>query len=455
MKVLIGCLLSMSLFAQDKVVKQDFAFGKNIQLNGEQRSVYSLDLDEEVLNTLKSENLFDMRVFNSQGEVVPHRVYVGQDKATTMINLAPAEIAFFPLYSEKTEEELKRRIKIQDNGTLIEINQENRSSQKRVQAYLIDFSHMVEKPEAIEILVEQKEKGSFSKRLRLNWSDDLISFPSYGSFLGTLTRLEHQGNIILKNKIKLDAGMRFKKNYLKIYWGEDNLSIVAIKGIMPKKWKTDYVQQSQIKVATYLPSPARGTKFTYDLGTRYSIREFRFKAKQLNQFGEFSLETSQDNQRWESQGHTKIYALKTDAGGYLNQDPFELSFPITARYVRLSLKSSVEGFGQQAPEVTALIEKLKLKFLARGSAPFVLGYGSNKVKSEVGHFKFNTPPYDKDIGTASWGTGLTLGGEAMLSFQAPDHSTQKRMILWAVLILGVVLLSYMSFRLVGEMRSDK
>ncbi len=129
------------------------------------------------------------------------------------------------------------------------------------------------------------------------------------------------------------------------------------------------------------------------------------------------------------------------------------------RYWKMVVEErSAMGLGATAPDIRLGWSANKLIFVARGSGPFLPAFGSGVhrlpvsqeiplLESSTGHRESLLKPL-----VAVLGERITLGGEAALK---PSRTPLpwRRIVLWAVLVLGVVLMMYMARQLLERLRT--
>jgi hypothetical protein len=123
--------------------------------------------------------------------------------------------------------------------------------------------------------------------------------------------------------------------------------------------------------------------------------------------------------------------------------------PNTDRYWRVSADKRGGGLGAKAPRLVVAWVPHELVFVARGTPPFYVAYGSAGATSAA--VSLAAIPQNVSIARASLGTPESLGGEARRA-APPAPYPWKTGVLWGILIVGAGLLGLMAYRLAKETR---
>ena len=137
---LVFFLLFIPTLANAAERPMDFAYGMAIAADGAQ-ALYEIEIPAAVYRTVTRADLGDMRVFNGQGEVVPHalrpRVAVKEQAG------GPVSLPSFPLWGEGANklDELNLRIDKRGDGAIVEVHSGGKNSaEKKLRGYLLDAS---------------------------------------------------------------------------------------------------------------------------------------------------------------------------------------------------------------------------------------------------------------------------------------------------------------------------
>jgi hypothetical protein len=162
----------------------------------------------------------------------------------------------------------------------------------------------------------------------------------------------------------------------------------------------------------------------------------------------FTLESRANTDRpWHAVGSGVAYRLTQD-GVTVTSAPLPVS--MTERHLRVRLTTGSGPLPAAAPSLVAQWQPAELVFAARGSPPFTLAYGKAKADPMRVAIESIVPGYGTRNAMvpkpATAGVERVLAGEAAAQ-AAPDY---RRWSLWAVLIVGVMVLAGMGLKLARE-----
>ncbi len=137
-----------------------------------QEALYEIEIPAAVYRGVTRADLGDVRVFNGQGEVVPHSL---RPRAAPSSESGPAmSLPGFPIYGEVTDriEDLNVHVEKRADGTIVSVRgqAETSASKKRQRGYLLDASAL---RQAIQALRFEWQSGAdgFVGSVRVEGSD--------------------------------------------------------------------------------------------------------------------------------------------------------------------------------------------------------------------------------------------------------------------------------------------
>ena len=447
MKTLVILLLLSQSSAFGAERPEDFAYGMPIHADA-QDALYELEIPAAVYRGVTRADLGDVRVFNGQGEVVPHSL---RPRAAASSESGPVmSPPVFPIYGEVTDriEDLNVRVEKRADGTIVSVRGQAKTSasKKPQRGYLLDASAL---RQAIQALRFEWQSGAdgFVGSVRVEGSDDLSAWNTIADH-AALVRLTFGGHQLEQNRVEL-RGVRFK--YLRVSWPEnqqplESLSVVGelAAGVVSPRRVWQKINGAAVA--------GQAGEYRYDLGGPFPFDRLRVDLPQLNSLVQLQiLSRAKSDEPWR---------LKTRATAYrLRGDETEVSSPEIAltnvgeRYWLLRVDQKGGGVGEGVPILQIGWPPQKLVFAARGAGPFQLVYGNSAAKAAVFPIDSLIPGYKTDaefkVRTASLGERVTLAGAARLRAQT-DY---KKWTLWGILILGVFVLAAMAYRLARQVKT--
>ncbi|HEY2918148.1 MAG TPA: DUF3999 domain-containing protein [Candidatus Binatia bacterium] len=444
MKSIVALLLLAhgSAFAAER--PEEFAYGISIHADA-QDALYEVEIPAVVYRGVTRSDLGDIRVFNGQGELVPHGL---RPRAVTSTESVPAvSLPVFPLYGEASDklEDLSVRIEKRSDGTIVSIRgQAKKSAAKgKLRGYLLDASALKRAVQALRFDWQSGADG-FVGRVRVEGSDDLSAWSTVAAG-AALVRLSFGGHQLQQNRVELHA-VKFK--YLRVSWAENQRPVESLTVLAEPAAGTVFPRRVWQKITGEAVAGKAG-EYRYDLGGPFPFDRLRVELPQINSLVQLQILARQKtNEDWH---------LVTNATAYRLRDrDAEVTSPEIAvisrgdRYWLLRIDQKGGGLGTGMPVISVGWVPQKLVFAARGAGPFQLAYGNVEAKSVAYSIDSLIPGYKTDaefkVKTASLGEQVTLAGPARL--RAPmDY---KKWALWGSLILGVLLLGWMAYRLARQ-----
>ncbi len=442
--VIITVIFSVQV-SEAQYQKDDFAFGYNIEVDGS-GAIYSVVLPREVYSGSVQAGLVDVRIFNSNGEIVPHEIRIAKlerDNPKTAV-----DVPLFPLFSKKGKsgDDLSLVIKKGKNGSIISLQSDSGSS-SRVVSYLLDLEEAGTYP--LKLTLEWQANEGFMMPVRLESSHDLVKWKRVA--IGTLADLDFMGNRLQHRELTLN---RDEGRYLRLIMadGSNTFRIVGAKvvsGPQPlpihREWITLPLLKRKEDGITYLEVEIEGA---------FSIDSLQLKFPQPNSILFTRLQSRYDsNVIWRNYSKKLFYTLHEN-GIELNNEPLKIARSAN-RFYRLEVLQDGTGLEKKLPKLELGYVPHELIFMARGAGPFILAVGNGSMKKEDRQNNrtilqdFNDGKGNSLIHKAALTEKLVLGGETVL--QLRSVRPWKKIILWLVLVGGVVILGIMVWSLSRKM----
>ena len=434
--------LPVTVYA-DEPALEDYAEGYELETDGG-GAIYRVPLPEKVYQNIVRKDLGDLRVFNSEGQRVPFAIRRQETQTTEKI--AKLQLPFFPLQEESdSSDKSNMDIQITEDGRIVNIHYrdgENQTDQQDIRRYIIDLSAVPQGIDQLEFDLSGNS-GGYLKRVSLEASNDLNSWHTVVRN-ATLSELDYASHSLKKNTINLDNG-HYK--YLRLIWNDDPDGL-QLDNVHATLNSVTWERKKSWTMVTGKRSEKDKRIIEFDTGGTFPVEEINVLLPEDNTLIEATLR-SRDNEKanWRTQFSGLIYKLNMK-GTQLEQGPVHIR-TTTDRYWQLEMKDE-DSIGKQLPQLKFAWEPNELYFLARGKGPYTLAFGNAKAATPGKPIDALMRVLSEDqeselIQQAVLGKQITLkGAEAMKpALEIP----WQRILLWAVLILGVVIIAFMVIRL--------
>ena len=445
--LLAVCLPSVALA---DLTLDDFAYGINIDVpNG--TAIAAMSLPEQVYVSAYRRDLGDIRVFNANGEPVPHLIRYAQTQ--------PAEapwrlLAFFPLPEDATPEAGGYRVFVRTgpDGAVVRVDpQPVQAPSKPVRTFLVDLNRNHRSPAQLR-LEWQPAETNLMATLAVDASDDLVNWTTIQQ-RSAISDIRYGGHRLLNNTIFLP---RSAKRYLRLRQLDSGpaIPLVRIDGRARPEGR------APIRVFFKIdgqPVPGSPGVFEYRTTGAFPVDRVNLIFDQANSMADAILESRNDSQAtWTRRIKGLFYRIDVD-NTPLTSAPHVA--PITMdRHWRLSVDASDSTIGSAVPRLEIGYRPHDLFFIARGSGPFTLAFGSamaKPLKVNVAAL-FDGISRHRENGLERWvkpeGKPIVLGGSQRLS-PLPKPLPMRRIMLWSVLVAGVLVVAVMAWHLARRMKT--
>lgn len=441
--------INVSVYAEEAPKPQDFAYGIALHIDG-QDALYQASLPLAVYRGTTRSDLGDLRVFNAQGEVVPHALRQLVSSSTS--HPAHMSLPFFPLQGAPQSDLDELSIQIQKNpaGTLVNIGSASKTSpQAQLIGYLLDASALKQSLQALELeWVTSAE--NFVGKLQVESSDDLKSWQIIVQD-APLASLQFGGHSLLQKRIELPAA---RAKYLRLSWPATQAPLQLTSISAELAGTRVETPQTWLSVSAGVVADKPG-EYQFDLAAHLPVQRIRFELPQMNTLIQAQIfSRPRADAPWQPISNELLYKLRS-AGQDL-KNPDLVVETNSDRYWLLRVAQKGGGLGQGKPVLHAGWRAHQLLFVTRGTPPFQLAYGSSAVKPAEFQMETLLPtgndPSLLKIKPASMDQPIALGGESRTRV-APPPLPWKKWILWGVLALSVLLLGGMAYRLVKQLEN--
>ncbi len=434
---LTGLLLSLAVVQAQALSPGDFAFGLPI-ITTQEAAAYGFSLPLAVYQNSVREDLGDICLFNADGVAVP--LSLVRQSAQALIHKAAVALPVFPVREGSRIVIDGIHVTIDSPRSAIHLQTENGSAGDSVANQYILDGRAVEAAVSALHISGPDTASDYSGRMSVEASDDLGSWRTIVA-AAPVVQLHANGQALIEDRILLAPTTA---KYWRIQW----------LGAQPAFEITTVFAEPADSVATPVRAavevlgkvdPAGANDFLFDLGAHLPVSRVNVILPEVNSAVGVDLSSRRmAKDPWRLVAHAGFYRVRTADADQENA-PIEVAVD-EDRYWRARITNTA------APPR----EPLRLRaewipndviFLAQGHAPFLLAFGNATApKTEV---DLNQIPATLQIAPAAVGPPQVLGGPTRLVGK-PAGFPRMRAVLWAVLLLAVMLLAWMSYRLAKE-----
>jgi hypothetical protein len=448
--LLLLVLVAPSLSTADPGLN-DFAYGVKIAVPPG-TPVAALSLPEQIYKNARRSDLGDIRVFNTIGEPVPHMLRYARTQ-TTEAMWQP--LALFPLPEEIKPEDGGYRVYVRTgpDGAVVRVDpRPERSPTNSVRTYLIDASRL--KRDLVRLrLVWPPVDHNLMAMFTVDTSDDLVTWKTIKN-QSAISDVRYGGHRLLSDTITLKRGMQ---RYLRLRQTDSGpaVPVSRIDGQIEPEGRAPI--RAFLQLTGHAVADAPGV-FDYRTGGAFPIDRVNLIFDQANSMAQATLASRNDTQAsWKRRFQGLFYRIDVDHTS-LTSSPRPVAISID-RYWRLSVDASGSTIGNAVPRLEIDYRPHDLFFIARGSGPFTLAYGSTLAQplrvDVAALFDGLNRQHKNEL--ARWvkprREQIVLGGPDRLSPQ-PKPLPIRRIVLWSILVAGVLVVACMAIRLARRMKAE-
>jgi hypothetical protein len=456
--VLLGATLWLALSAAGASAGEpggvldggSFAYGFPVEIRKE-APFQELILPLELYQTVVRPDLEDCAVLHSGGKPVPHALRASRQTPSSQLS---KPLPFFPIGASNMHEagRVSLHFRKAPDGTILDLQSEGEPRARgRTVAYLLDASSVEDSYSAIQLKLDPAGAPGLV-RAHLEGSQDLDAWSTLARAF-SLGRLAHQGMTLERDQLEIRPG---RYRYLRLTWEGDGepLPLLEARVLLSKheepdlhQWMSLRTEVSQDPTPRYLLD-TRGVMPVDRLHVRFPGTNVVVPVKVYSRGAE--------DRPWRYRAQSTIYRLMVE-GTVLSGETVPLDGIIQDRYWKLEADPP-SGRSMAPGEVEVALGWIphRLVFLAQGTPPYTLAFGSGRI-----HVK----PYPLQglleqaadragsravTASAELGPRVVLGGEEKLR-PPPVPFPWKRWVLWGSLLAGVALMGWMAARLYRQL----
>jgi hypothetical protein len=433
---ILGALICSSLAQAQVLNLKDFAFGQTATPE-RVAAAYRISLPLNVYQYTFHEDLADLRVFNTDGIVVPYSL--SRPAAQAPIHKAPLALPLFPLHEGARIVFDGVQLTINSAGSAVNLKTQNGTTMEAaVRQYLLDARSLDATLSALQ-LGWAEGASEYTGRLSVEVSDDLATWRTLVP-LAPIANLRANGQKLVANRVECAPT---KAKFWRLSW-LTNSPAFELTGVLgePAASLTE-PKRAALDVAG-IPDPKDAQEYTFDLNAHPPVSRLNVLLPDANAIVDVELFSRPSPKNpWRLISHSGFYRIKTPDAEQENA-LLELS-PNTDRFWRARV---VRGITPQSP-LRLHVEWIpsEVTFLPQGKGPFQLVYGN--AAATRAEADFSRLPTTLDIAPATLGPSQALGGASRL-IAKPAPLPWTRIALWSVLFLAVILLAWMAYGLSKE-----
>jgi hypothetical protein len=430
----------------------DYAKGIRVDASSN-RPLIEAVLPDAVYQGVTRADLGDVRVFNADGTAVPH-AFCASPQATEPA-ITQESLPVFEVQGAMPTPRNGTSVEVQTSGgTAVKVQEgetQTAASATQTTAHVIDAREIPDALRSMQFDWESPD-GASEAHVRVEASEDL---DQWQTVVGASTLLKiTQGTQQLQRQSVPLPQRRYK--YLRVVRmdGGPPLQIAAV--IAERVASPQAIDPLWFSANTVAAKDTNALLF--DSARLAPVTYARLLLPQENSSLRVNIASRPDaTAPWRQRWSGEVYSIMTD-GERRVSPPAE--FGSTAdRYWQVSLAKPGDVF-TQAPTLELGYRPARLRFLAQGSGPFTLAYGSRRAEAaplqQCDSLLADVGARDlaQMIGEASFAAPQSLGGDVALK-PLPKKTPVRLFILWGVLIVGVALLVAMAVSLLKRLNATQ
>jgi hypothetical protein len=426
----------------------DYAQGATIDVLS-QRPIVQLNMPDAVYQTVVTDDLSDVRVFNGDGLPVPHALCAAPTRQEAAIS--QESLPVYRLQDIKGSED-GTRVEVQTpGGAQISVEGANRKdAERQTSAYVIDAREITDELRAVQFDWSSPD-GASEVRVSIQASDDLDQWRSVvaGSTLLSVRAGEQQ---LRRHRVALPQS---HYEYLRVE-RVDRGPPLQIDGVIAER-VTPAPSIEPIWFAAEAAASREPNELIFDAARRAPITYARVLPTQENTSLRVAIDSRNDaKDAWRTQWSGEVYSILTDTERRVSP-PAEFA-ATTDRHWRVRLTTEGDVF-TTPPALELAYRPAQLRFLAQGEGPFTLAYGTRRADPAPDRAcdallaDMKREDLAENMGEAMPGAPRTLGGDDALR-ALPKQTPLRQIVLWGVLIVGVGALVAMALSLLRRVNTD-
>lgn len=411
---------------------------------------YRLELPLSVQLSARQGNLNDIRVFNADGQAQPYALTLGEPQRAA--DEKPVTVKWFPLYSSDASRDTEPTIRVRRSasGTLVEVQPQSEIEvgEEVLRGWLLDTS-AIDTP-LDQLIIDWSTDREGFQRFSIEASDDLQHWQPWGE--GQVARLSFADEVVEQREVALPSRTA---RYVRLLWHSPQSApqltaaqlLSTRPGIPPLSWSPPLAGTTE-KPGVYV----------WQLPVGMPLERMKIDIAQPNSLAPATVYGRRDaNQPWRMIDSALFYRL-TQNGQDVVRDELELP-GLEIRQLKMEVDDRGGGLGTEAPALRFAVRMTQLVFLARGAPPYSLALGNPDVTSASLPLATLVPGANPrklaELGNATLSLPEAAARELPPPVAVAAGPDWKRLGLWGVLVVGVLVLGAMALSTLRASRGSR
>lgn len=452
MKKISLCIaaLLLSLQAGD-LAQSDFLYGIDID-GSNQSSELTFGVPIHYYHTIRQVDRSDSRIFNQEGHELPFSI-IEKNGKTYSKETADAQLALFPVRNRGiVTRSTMSSVKVSyDQGARITVYENRKMTPGDTPAFYILENRKVVNDSSfylneLTFSWEQYSQTAMTP-LRIETSNDLESWRQV-SGRETISRLIYAGEKIERPSVTIPST---KARYIRISPNQENgfITVTSVKGSYSKSTISSK-EQNWLALGEATEDTIKNS-YIYQTGGLFSFNKLKLTPPSTGYlYKGTAFYRNSEKESWKKLTTFSQYEILSN-GDTLRSSPVRL-YKNSFRELKLEFTAPKVMDIAMAPKVSVGQIPEEIQFLARGTAPYVLAYGNDTLRTKPESYRALSKSTRVSIGSPK-----ELGGnfDNIKSRSEEMEIPRKTLILWGVLGIGVLLVVAMAASLFKDMKQHK
>lgn len=410
--------------------------------------ILKITLPDEVYMYSKNSFLSDVRVFNIEGEMVPHSIVPIKPKREQ--DSFNQNLSFFPVYDNRDPSHSKYFLfGTYVDGTSVYTATHKRPPQAVVSSYIIDLSKTKIKPRVLTLDVELSNNVEYNQAVNVQESSDLSNWNTI-IYKTVLTKPNPNQKATKKNTIQLP---RFTKKYLKINW-PSSLGSMAIRSISASTTKyksTEIYLKKSIQATPPISKDNPNPTLSFSTNGYWPSKTINLEFPQIDSAIKTQIyyRNTQDSM-WVYHSENEFYRMIED-GDEIKNTPVDTK-GVSPRF--WGFKPQNGSFDpSNLPVLTMDWQPNELYLLASGTQPFSIAIGARQPSPTITSNAFLKYLEDENNADVAIPSQLKTHPAPQPKEIPPEPFSVGKILMWFVLLVGIGISIYMVIRHINGLKA--